>query len=73
MAEFCHFRKLARGVQSMGCSRDWPSNDTRKGRVSMQSFNQMSNRVLAAVSAFAVSAVFFAAAIVPASPAGILV
>lgn len=39
----------------------------------MQSFNQMGNRVLAAVSAFAVSAVFFAAAIVPASPAGILV
>ena len=38
----------------------------------MQAFNEMSSRVLAAVPAFAVSAVFFAAAIVPASPAGIL-
>lgn len=73
MTEFRRSYELARTVQSMGCSRDWPSNDTRKGKVSMQSFNQMSNRVLAAVSAFAVSAVFFAAAIVPASPAGILV
>ena len=38
----------------------------------MQAFNEMSSRVLAAVSAFAFSAVFLAAAIVPASPAGIL-
>ncbi|RIV76784.1 hypothetical protein D2V04_11525 [Pelagerythrobacter aerophilus] len=72
MAEFCGFHELARPVQSMERSRDWPSN-SKEGKVSMQSFNDMSNRVLAAVSAFAVSAVFFAAAIVPASPAGILV
>lgn len=45
----------------------------KEGKVSMQSFNSMSSRVFAAVSAFAVSAVFFAAAIVPASPAGVLV
>lgn len=38
----------------------------------MQSLNEMGSRVLAAVSAFAFSAVFFAAAIVPASPNGIL-
>lgn len=39
----------------------------------MSYFDYASNRALAAVFAFAVSAMFMAAAIVPASPAGILV
>ena len=38
----------------------------------MSAFDNASNRALAAVFAFGVSALFMAAAIVPASPAGLI-
>ncbi|WP_374406118.1 hypothetical protein [Pelagerythrobacter sp.] len=72
MAEFRRFSKLAHPVQSIWCSRDCPKDSAKEGKNTMQSFNNMSSRLFAAVSAFAVSAVFFAAAIVPASPAGFI-
>jgi len=46
---------------------------TRPGCLVRRESVKLATYRLAAVSAFAVSAVFFAAAIVPASPAGILV
>ena len=74
MADFRRFSSLAHPVQCIWHPRTVREKQTKvQGEMKMSAFEYAGNRALAAVFAFAVSAVCMAAAIVPASPNGFIV
>jgi hypothetical protein len=72
MAVFRGFSILARRLQCIGHPGWSGENKPRFKELPMSIFDYASNRAVAAVFALSVSAMFMAAAIIPASPAGLV-